>query len=299
MPENEKDDETVPETNARYTADGWAEAASGWVANEALFDSVYAPVTKAIVDAAKFGSNQRALDIGCGAGTLLEAGVKAGTEMVGIDIAPAMVDAARHRTPAATVLIGDAQTMDIGAAAPGAPFERIVSRFGVMFFDDPVAAFTNIRGFTAPGGRMVFACWRSVDENPTFGRAGTEVLAAELSDPPAPPAPGQPGPVAFADSDYLAGVLDKAEWSDVKINPFDTTLEHGVDGSDGVEERLTMVLSTTTGRLAADELRGRLDDAAWAELLERTRESIRSYISGGSVKLPGAMWLVTATNRVD
>ncbi|GAB08520.1 putative methyltransferase [Gordonia araii NBRC 100433] len=285
------------DTAVRYDSSGWGEGASGWVENEALFDSVYTPVTKAIVDAADFGPSMRALDVGCGSGTLLAAGTAAGAEMVGVDIAPDMVDAARRRVPAATVLLGDAQTMNIGAQAPGAPFERVVSRFGVMFFDDPTAAFANIRGFAAPGSRLVFACWRGVEENPTFGGAGTDVITAELPDPPVPPAPGQPGPVAFADHDYLRKILKSAEWSDIKIEPFDTRFDHGVDGSDGVDERLTLIQATTTGRLAREQLTGRLSESEWADLLERARDGIREYLVDGSVKLPGAMWLVTATNR--
>ncbi len=279
-----------------YDAGGWGEGAAGWVQNEALFDAVYAPVTQAIVTAAALEPGLRVLDVGCGTGTLLEAGTTAGAQMVGVDVAPDMVGAARRRVPSATVLLGDAQTVDFAAQAPGAPFQRVVSRFGVMFFADPVSAFANIRSATAPGARLVFACWRGVAENPTFGGAGTEAITALLPDPPAPPAPGRPGPVAFADRGHLAGVLASAGWSTVRIDPFDTPLDHGIDGSDGVEERLRMILATTTGRLVREQLADTLDDEQWADLLEQARTGIRRYLVAGTVTLPGAMWLVTATN---
>lgn len=279
-----------------YDTAGWGEGAAGWVENEALFDSVYGPVTAAIVARAGFGPNRRALDVGCGSGTLLAAGTAAGATMVGVDIAPDMVEAARRRVPEATVLLGDAQTMDIGARAPGAPFERVVSRFGVMFFDDPTAAFANIRGVAAPGARLVFACWRGIAENPTFGGAGTDVITAALPNPPAPPPPGAPGPVAFAERAYVAGILADAGWDKVSVDPFDTVFDHSVGGSDGVEERLALILATTTGRLARQQLAGAISDEQWSELVDRARESIRAHMVDASVTLPGALWLVTAVN---
>src|SRR4051794_25142912 len=140
--------------------DSWATGAEGWVRNERIFDASFTPFTAAVLDAAELGSARRVLDIGCGAGTLLEAAVAAGAEAVGADISPVMVEAARRRVPAATVVIADAQTDDLLAAAPGAPFDRVVSRFGVMFFADPVAAFANMRAATEPGARLAFVCWR-------------------------------------------------------------------------------------------------------------------------------------------
>ncbi|MFT3898914.1 MAG: class I SAM-dependent methyltransferase [Gordonia sp. (in: high G+C Gram-positive bacteria)] len=280
-----------------YDKDSWGAGASGWVENETLFDAVYAPVTGAILAAADLGPDMRVLDVGCGSGTLLAAGSAAGADMVGVDIAPDMVDAARRRVPAATVLLGNAQSMDIGAEAPGAPFERVVSRFGVMFFDNPARAFANLLGATAPDARLVFACWRGVAENPTFGGAGTEVITARLPHPPAPPAPGSPGPVAFADRGALVAMLKSAGWSNISVKPLDTPLDHGVDGSDGVEERLRLILATTTGRLAREQLADALSDDEWAALLDEARDGIRRYLVDGRVQLPGAMWLVTAAHR--
>jgi SAM-dependent methyltransferase len=280
-----------------YDATGWSEGAAGWVENEALFDSVYTPVTTEIVERAGFRSNERVLDVGCGSGTLLAAGTAAGSTMVGVDIAPDMVEAARRRVPEATVLLGDAQTMDIGTHAPGAPFERVVSRFGVMFFADPTAAFANVRSVTAPGARLVFACWRGIAENPSFGGAGTEAITAALPDPPAPPPPGSPGPMAFADRDHVATILADAGWDKVSVDPFDTVFDHSVDGSDGVDERLTLILATTTGRLAREQLLNTVTTEKWSDLVERTREHIRTHVIDGSVKLPGALWLVTASNQ--
>ena len=145
--------------------------------------------------------------------------------MVGVDIAPDMVEAARRRVPEATVLLGDAQTMDIGAHAPGAPFERVVSRFGVMFFSDPTAAFANVRSVTAPGAHLVFVCWRSIAENPSSGGAGTEAITAALPDPPAPRRPA-PGPDGLRRPRPPSNNLTDAGWDKVVVDPFDTVFDH-------------------------------------------------------------------------
>ncbi len=278
-----------------YTRQGWSDGASGWVRNEALFDAVFTPVTAAILDAARLGPGQRALDVGCGSGTLLEAGVAAGAVMVGIDISADMVEAARHRVPQADVVLGDAQRLDLLSAAPGAPFDRVISRFGVMFFEDPAQAFANLRAATAPRAGLTFACWRGLEENPTF-TLGTDVLTSRLESPPPPPVPGKPGPVAFADPDWLTSLLAGAGWTEVQVEPLDVICDHGIDGSDGVEERLAMLLATTTGRLAREELEPRLSAEEWAALLDDVRAELRRHLVDGVVRFPAATWLVTAAN---
>ncbi|GAB3993956.1 hypothetical protein GCM10029992_06980 [Glycomyces albus] len=173
--------------------ENWNAGAAGWVENEAIFDVVFAPVTAAVLDAAEVGPGHRMLDVGCGSGTLLAAGVEAGASPVGVDIAEPMAAAARRRVPEADVIVADAQVTDLLEAVPGKPFDRVVSRFGVMFFDDPVAAFDNIRRACEPGARMVFDCWRTEEENPVFN-AGFDVIAERLDSPAEPGDPNAPAP---------------------------------------------------------------------------------------------------------
>ncbi|MQM27880.1 methyltransferase domain-containing protein [Glycomyces sp. NEAU-7082] len=273
----------------------WAESAAGWVANEAVFDAVFTPVTGAILESARPEKGLRVLDVGCGTGTLLAKSTAAGAEAVGVDISEGMAAAARERVPEATVLVADAQTADLLREAPGSPFDRVVSRFGVMFFEDSQAAFANLRRATAPGARMVFACWRSLDENPMFS-LGSARLAERLDPKPESPAEGEPGPVAFADSGRLGSLLEGAGWGEVRIDPLDFTCDYGFNGTDGVEERLGQILSGGVGRLAQEQLRPRVGADEWESLLDEVREELRRNRVDGALRFPGAVWIVNAVN---
>lgn len=270
----------------------WTQGAAGWVENEQIFDFTYQPVTAAVVAAAALAPGQRVLDIGCGTGTLLLAAIDVGAVPVGVDISPVMVAAASARVPDATVGIADAQTDDLLAIAPGPTFDRVISRYGVMFFDDPTAAFTNIRSACTPGARLSFACWREVSENPTF-TLGTTTLLDLMTDPPPTPGPRAPGPMAFAEPSYVHEFLGAAGWSDVDVAPLDFDCFYSEDG-DGVEERLTIVLGLASGRVAAAQLRPRLGEEGWAALLDDLRAELRTHVVDGRLAHPGACWLVTA-----
>ena len=270
----------------------WTQGAAGWVENEAIFDLTYRPVTTAVVDAAELRAGQRVLDVGCGTGTLLSAAVDAGASAVGLDMAPAWDAPAAARVPAVTVLTADAQTADLLADAPGAPFDRVVSRFGVMFFDDPIAAFTNIRRACASDARLSFACWRDLSENPTF-TLGLSTLLALMTDPPPAPGPRAPGPMAFAEPDYVSEILSAAGWSDVHVAPLDFECVYSDDG-DGVQERLASILGLSSGRAAAAELEPRLGADGWAALLDEIRAEMRTHVVDGRLRHPGACWVVTA-----
>lgn len=275
--------------------DNWVTAAEGWVRNERIFDAVFIPFTAAILGAADLDSARRVLDIGCGTGTLLEAAVAAGADGVGVDISPAMVEAARRRVPTATVLTADAQSADLIAAAPGAPFDRVVSRFGVMFFAEPEAAFVNIRSATVPGARLAFVCWR--DGETQMFSLGLRALTARLADPPARPVPGAPGPMGLANADRIREVLTVAGWSDVTIEATDGLCDYAIDGSDGVEERLEVALSSSVGRAVRAELEPRLAPDGWHAVLDEARAELRAEMVDGAVRFVGHTWLVTATNN--
>lgn len=269
----------------------WTAGAIGWVEHRDLFDAELEGFSDALLEAVPAASGGRVLDIGCGTGNLSARYAAGGAKVLGADISPVMVEAARSLVPDATFLLADAQTDDLTSHGP---FDAVVSRFGVMFFDDPVAAFTNIRRAVAPAGRLGFVCWRGLDENRMF-TLGNRALARRLDPPARPPAHGVPGPLAFAEPGVAAEVLEQSGWTDVRAGALDVICDYSRADSDGVEERLTMVLNTTGGRAARAQLEPRLGPEGWGEVLDEVRDEIRAERVDGRVAFPGAVWLVTAT----
>jgi len=268
----------------------WTGGAAGWVEHRDLFESELEGFSDALIAALPAGAEESVLDVGCGTGNLAARYVGSGARAIGVDISPVMIDAAASLVPGAAFLVADAQTENL---TPHGPFDAVVSRFGVMFFDDPIAAFVNLRQAVKPGGRLGFVCWRALDENKMF-TLGTSVLNRRL-DPPAPaPAAGVPGPLAFAEPGLAVRILERSGWTQAHAEGVDVMCDYSRPGSDGVEERLTMVLNTAGGRAARAQLEPRLGPEGWIELLEEVRGELREHVVDGRMAFPGAAWLVTA-----
>ena len=278
-----------------FMRDQWTRyGGPAWVEHHEIFDAVYAPFNQAAIAALGPLEGLTVLDVGCGSGSLSQAVIEHGGVAVGVDISETMIAGARALVPGGRFEVADAQTEPLGDLAPGG-FDRVTSRFGVMFFDDPVAAFANVRDVVVPAARLAFVCWQSLADNPTFS-CGTHVLVERMPDPPPPPGPGAPGPSAFADPEVVRAILAEAGWADVAIEPFEATCRFGMNGSDGVEERMTMLMATQSGRLATEQLRPALDDDAWQMLLDEVRADVRTSMDDGEVAFPGRTWVVTAAN---
>jgi hypothetical protein len=172
----------------------------------------------------------------------------------------------------------------------------VTSRFGVMFFDDPVAAFTNVRAATRSGGRLAFMCWRGPEENPLFASGFGVLEAATDSAAAFAPQTGVPGPVAFAEPGHVRGVLEGSGWRDVALEAVDASLRYSVDGSDGVEARLAQIVAGRAGQLLEQELRAARGDDGWAALVDDVRAELRTFVVDGAFTVPGAVWIVTARN---
>ena len=202
----------------------WNEASGRtWVEMQQVLDHMLAPFEAPLLEEAFPGPGGKVLDVGCGAGaTTLAMAKRLGTSgrCVGLDISEPLLTAARNRAaaervPSATFVQADAQTH---AFEPGS-FDAVISRFGVMFFDDPPAAFGNIRRATRAHAKLALVAWRSPAENPfmTTARRAAESLLPNMPTP----APDAPGQFAFADSDRVRRILEVGGWSEISIQPLD------------------------------------------------------------------------------
>ncbi|HEX7777023.1 MAG TPA: methyltransferase domain-containing protein [Parvibaculum sp.] len=285
-------DQNATAPNAQQIEEWNGKTGGKWVRYQDRLDRMLAPFGDAVLKAASIKSGERVLDVGCGCGaTTLEAAASAGKSgrTLGIDISGPMVARAKERAAAlglsADFLVADAATH----AFQPASFDLLLSRFGVMFFDEPAAAFANIHKGMAKTGRLAFACWRSTKENPWLTTPMRAVLP--LLPPQEPAVPDAPGPFAFADKDRVASILATAGFRDIVLTPFDAAAVLGVPESrDPVEDALGQALEIgPLARLLAsqpDDLRERAKAAVRTELAK--------HLTADGVKLPGAIWLVTA-----
>jgi len=230
---------------------------------------------------------EQVVDVGCGCGdTSLELGRRVGPEggVLGLDISAPMLEVARGRAMASGAHNLDFQEADAQVAALPDDRDAVFSRFGVMFFADPAAAFANLRRSLRPGGRLAFVCWRSLAEN-LWMRLPAET-AAGLVPPAPPPEPGAPGPFAFADPERVRGILAGAGFTGIEITPHDEAIG-------GLDLDATVEMSFRVGPLGAI-LREQPDLAP--VLRERVREAVRPWMRHGAVYMPSATWLVSARN---
>ncbi|MGD9980639.1 MAG: class I SAM-dependent methyltransferase [Hyphomonadaceae bacterium] len=202
-----------------------------WARQADRTDKMFAELTRAGLDALALQPGERVLDIGCGAGeTALTIARKVGPSgrAAGIDISRPLLELARERAQAEGFDV-DFIDADAGAAAiPGAPFDAAFSRFGVMFFDDAIAAFSHIRTSLRSGGRLVFLCWRPFSEN-AWSYAAAQALTPLLPAPLQPADESLPGPFFFADPNKIKTILAASGWRDVSVDPWDGNLIVGAD----------------------------------------------------------------------
>lgn len=269
----------------------WNEASGRtWVEMKTLLDRMLAPFESPLIDAAFPGAGGRVLDVGCGAGaTTLAMARRLGENgrCVGVDISGPLLTAAESqataaRLSAATFVQADAQTH---AFEPGS-FDALISRFGVMFFDDPEAAFDNLRRAMRIGAKLAFVAWRGPAENPfmTTAKRAAEPLLANM---PAPD-PNAPGQFAFADADRVRRILETSGWSDIKLDRWD------VEGTALEPELLAYVTKLGPVGLALKEMN---DEPLRARVIEVVQAAFQPYIKNGVARFGMATWLVTATRK--
>jgi SAM-dependent methyltransferase len=207
--------------------------------------------------------------------------------VLGLDVSEAMSARARERIAAAglenaKVVVDDAATY----AFPRHDADLVFSRFGVMFFAEPAAAFANLRLAMRPGGRLLGTAWRPLAENPWF--IVPLEAARPLLPPQPPPEPHVPGPFAFADAERVRSILRAAGWRSAEIVRHDMPLRlAGAGQLDEATEFATRVGPLARALAEADaDLRSRARQAV--------REALRAWDGPNGISLAGSIWLVAA-----
>jgi SAM-dependent methyltransferase len=246
-----------------------------------------APVDEPLLHALRLDAPLRIADIGCGGGgTTLEILRRAPTGSVvhGFDISPVLVDAARQRVPPDARGIAFV-TADAATATPSAPYDRLASRFGLMFFPDPPAALANLARWLAPGGRFAFAVWGRPADNPWLAIARDAV--AEVVDVPQPDA-AAPGPFRYAEADTLLRLLDGAGFRDLECHEWHGRLAIGGGGAAPEAAAFALDAFSTFAELLAEsgeEARRRAERSLTARFAQHERD--------GAVRLGASVHVVS------
>jgi SAM-dependent methyltransferase len=257
-----------------------------WAASADQYETRGAGHRRLLLRAAAIASGERVLDLGCGNGASTREAARMAEpgEVVGIDLSTAMLANARARSAAAgltnvTFVHGDAQVHDFEPES----FDVIISNAGAMFFDDKVAAFSNLRRALRPGGRIALMAWQRLEDNEWL-TVLRETLAMGRDLPP--PAVGMPGPFGLADRDQVSALLTETGFTDVG---FDDVRELSVFGATTAEAYALLSDDGPTRGLLAD-----LSDADKATALDQLRAIIAAHETPSGVTFGSASWLIQA-----
>ncbi|WP_432730285.1 class I SAM-dependent methyltransferase [Variovorax sp. W6] len=268
-------------------------AGNAWVDAQQTLDQLFRPLEKLLVETATQAPAGRVLDVGCGTGGTTLALARAmtqamaqtpgtGAECTGIDISQPMIAAARSRAERegipARFVCADAQAH----AFEPASFDGIVSRLGVMFFDDPVRAFANLLHAAKGDAGLSFIAWRGAAENPFMTTA--ERAAAPLLPHLPPRVPGAPGQFAFADRQRVRAILEESGWADIDIQPVDLPCTLPEKDLVGYLSRL--------GPVGIALLQ--TDEETRARVIDTVRAAFEPYVHGDEVRLTAACWMAAA-----
>jgi SAM-dependent methyltransferase len=280
----------TPMDAAEDQAKRWnSTAGRAWVEAQSMLDRLFKPIEDLLVDAVTSPSPQTVIDVGCGTGgttVAIARRLDGKANCIGVDISEPMIEAARARaaraaTPAAFI-VADAQTYNFEPARADA----ICSRFGVMFFADPAAAFANLRRASHEDGRLFLIAWRGPADNPFMTTA--ENAAAPLLPNLPERKPDTPGQFAFANAQRVRAILETSGWVDVDIQPLDVACAMPASDLVSYVSRLGPVGT------ALQEV----DETTRARVVDAVRPAFDGFVHAGEVRFNAACWIVTARNPV-
>jgi len=269
-------------------AEEWdGERGDHWVNYADHYDSLMQRVTPRLMEAAAVGPSERVLDVGCGSGSTTLSAARAATSgsALGVDLSAAMLRDAERRARAEGIdnVRFEQADVQVHPFAPAA-FDLAISRFGVMFFEDPVAAFTNVASGIRPGGRFVFVCWQERDPNEWVT---IPVGAALTVVPPPNPRPADaPGPFSLAEPDRIRRLLTDAGLVDVDVREVAERILLGANAA----EAIAFWQGTGTARVLLDDVDAETERRA----VDAVRGALRPHEAREGIWLDSAAWLVTA-----
>jgi len=266
-------------------------AGEAWARLQDRTDSLIDPLGRIAIERLRLVAGERVVDVGCGCGqTLLQLAERVGPsgQVLGVDISPPMLAVARDRVagrPTIALALADAQTY---AFAPAA-FDAVYSRFGVMFFDDPRAAFRNLHGAARSGARLSFVCWQELAKNPWATRP-LEAVMRLLPESAMPDMlrEGRPGPFFLSDPARVRAILGDAGWKDVSLEPVEMPLHLGRAAT--LDEAVEYSLQIGPAARAMADAPETLKPALEAAL----REALAPFVSARGVFMDGAAFVVGA-----
>ena len=263
-------------------------AGQHWTDRQPMQDILLAPVSQVLLDRAAAQPGERILDVGCGCGaTTIAFAERVAPDgfVLGIDISAPMLARAREIAPQGLPLdfvLADATVHSFDPAG----FDLLVSRFGVMFFADPVVSFANLRSALRPSGRVAFACWREPRHNPWMM---TPLQAVYEHVPKMPrPEPEDPGPFAFASEERVHRILEQAGFSGIAMGSRDLSLDIAMGR--GLDAAVEGALEIGPASRALDGHPADVRAAAKGSI----RDALVPFVRGDSVPLPASIWIVTA-----
>jgi SAM-dependent methyltransferase len=274
------------------SASDWAGARGDkWSAQAPAMEATLEPVDEPLIAALRLDAPLRIAEIGCGGGRTATAILRRapeGSVVHGYDISPRLVELARgraHRDDGAL----EFHVADMASAAPPAPYDRLVSRFGIMFFDDPQAAFGNLARWLARGGRFAFAAWARPDDNPWM--TATRDAVAQVVNVPQPD-PEAPGAFRYADVGKLLALLDEAGFHALETHDWRGTLPLG--GGRGPADAASFAIASFSSF-------AELLDKAGPDALRQARGALTTRLSrhlrDGLVHMPARVHIVTGARR--